>query len=50
MNGEPWDFDALVESIKPGAPLRNPSALYAKLDTAVTEQEAESAIGGGVPA
>ena len=47
VSREPWDFDALVEGIKPGAPLRNPSALYAKLDTTVAEQEAEQL---GVPA
>ena len=46
VSAEPWDFDALVASIKPGAPLRNPSALYAKLDAAVAEQEAEQL---GVP-
>ena len=50
VSAEPWDFDALVGNIRPGAPLRNPSALYAKLDAAVAEQEAESAFGGGVPA
>ena len=47
MSSEPWDFDALVAGIKPGAPLRNPSALYTKLDAAVAEQEAEQL---GVPA
>ena len=47
VSAEPWDFDALVGNIKPGAPLRNPSALYAKLDVAVAEQEAEQL---GVPA
>ena len=47
VTGEKWDFDALVGSIKPGAPLRNPSALYDKLDPAVAEQEAEQL---GVPA
>ncbi len=47
VSAEPWDFDALVASIKPGAPLRNPSALYTKLDAAVAEQEAEQL---GVPA
>ena len=50
VSAEPWDFDALVDNIRPGAPLRNPSALYTKLDAAVAEQEAESAFGGGVPA
>ncbi len=38
VSSEPWDFDALVGNIKPGAPLRNPSALYTKLDTVVAEQ------------
>ena len=47
VSGEPWDFDALVGNIKPGALLRNPSALYTKLDAAVAEQEAEQL---GVPA
>ena len=47
VSAEPWDFDALVANIKPGAPLRNPSALYTKLDAAVAEQEAEQL---GVPA
>ena len=47
VSSEPWDFDALVSNIQPGAPLRNPSALYTKLDTVVAEQEAEQL---GVPA
>ena len=47
VSSEPWDFDALVGNIQPGAPLRNPSALYTKLDTVVAEQEAEQL---GVPA
>ena len=47
VSAEPWDFDTLVGNIRPGAPLRNPSALYAKLDVAVAEQEAEQL---GVPA
>ena len=47
VSAEPWDFDSLVGNIKPGAPLRNPSALYTKLDAAVAEQEAEQL---GVPA
>ncbi len=41
VSAEPWDFDTLVGSIRPGAPLRNPSALYTKLDAAVADQEAE---------
>ncbi len=40
VTAEPWDFDALVGSIKPGGILRNPSNLYAKLDDDVAEQEA----------
>ena len=44
---EPWNFDSLVAAVKPGAPLRNPSALYTKLDPEVAEQEAEQL---GVPA
>jgi len=47
VSAEPWDFDVLVANIKPGALLRNPSALYTKLDAAVAEQEAEQL---GVPA
>lgn len=47
VSDEPWDFRTLVGNICPGAPLRNPSALYAKLDTAIAEQEAEQL---GVPA
>ena len=47
VSAEPWDFDALVGNIRPGAPLRNPSALYVKLDTDVAEREAEQL---GVPA
>ena len=47
VSSEPWDFDALVGNIQPGTPLRNPSALYTKLDTVVAEQEAEQL---GVPA
>lgn len=40
VSGEPWDCDVLFSAIRPGAPLRNPSALYTKLDTEVAEQEA----------
>ncbi len=47
VSAEPWDFETLVSNIRPGARLRNPSALYTKLDTAVAEQEAEQL---GVPA
>ena len=47
VSAEPWDFDILVANIKAGAPLRNPSALYTKLDAALAEQEAEQL---GVPA
>ena len=47
VTAEPWDFDALIASIRPGAPLRNPSNLYTKLDVAAAEQEAGRP---GVPA
>ncbi len=47
VTAEPWDFDALSGNIRAGHPLRNPSALYTKLDAAVAEQEAEQL---GVPA
>jgi methionyl-tRNA synthetase len=47
VSSEPWDFDSLIASVRPGAPLRNPSALYTKLDAAVAAQEAEQM---GVPA
>ena len=41
LSAEPWDFDTAWNAIRPGAPLRNPSALYTKLDPVVAEQEAE---------
>ena len=41
VSAEPWDFETAWNAIKPGAPLRNPSALYTKLDPVVAEQEAE---------
>ena len=47
VSAEPWDFDALVASIKPGAPLRNPSALYTKLEVPEADQDSEQL---GVPA
>lgn len=47
ISAQPWDFDTAWNAIEPGAPLRNPSALYAKLDPVVAEQEAEQL---GVPA
>ena len=47
VSSEPWDVDSLIASVRPGAPLRNPSALYTKLDAAVAAQEAEQM---GVPA
>ncbi len=37
---QPWDFATAWNAIAPGRPLRNPSALYAKLDPVVAEQEA----------
>ena len=41
VSAQPWDFDAAWNAIEPGAALRNPSALYTKLDPVVAEQEAE---------
>ena len=41
VSAQPWDFEAAWNGIKPGAALRNPSALYTKLDPVVAEQEAE---------
>ena len=38
---ESWDFDALIDAIKPGGPLRSPAPLYTKLDTAVADEEAQ---------
>ena len=38
---ESWDFDALIDAIKPGGPLRSPSPLYTKLDTAVADEESQ---------
>lgn len=41
VSAQPWDFEAAWNAIEPGAALRNPSALYTKLDPVVAEQEAE---------
>ena len=41
VSAEPWDFESAWNAIEPGAALRNPSALYTKLDPVVAEQEAE---------
>ncbi|PKB78738.1 MAG: methionine--tRNA ligase [SAR202 cluster bacterium Io17-Chloro-G9] len=40
VDDETWDFDALIDAIKPGAPLRSPGPLYTKLDTEVAGEEA----------
>jgi methionyl-tRNA synthetase len=47
VSGEAWDAEALIDAIHPGAALRNPSALYTKLDTEIAEQESSQL---GVPA
>ena len=36
-----WDFDVLLNAIKPGNPLRNPAPLYTKLDPEVVDQEVQ---------
>ena len=41
VSAQAWDFEAAWNAIEPGAALRNPSALYTKLDPVVAEQEAE---------
>ena len=41
IEDDTWDFDALIEAIKPGGPLRNPAPLYTKLDTAVADEESQ---------
>ncbi|PKB63716.1 MAG: methionine--tRNA ligase [SAR202 cluster bacterium Io17-Chloro-G2] len=38
---ESWDFDALIDAIKPGGPLRSPAPLYVKLDAAVADEESQ---------
>ena len=47
LTAEPWDIDALLAAVRPGAPLRRPGPLYAKLDPAAAEQDAAPA---GIPA
>ena len=48
LTAEPWDIDALLAAVRPGAPLRRPGPLYAKLDpAAAAEQDAAPA---GIPA
>ena len=47
VSAESWDCDALFAAIKPGHPLRDPAALYTKLDTQVAEEESNQL---GVPA
>ena len=46
VTAEPWDFDALVAGVRPGAPLRRPAALYAKLDAAASDPESVAAAPG----
>ena len=41
VSAQPWDFESAWNAIESGAALRNPSALYTKLDPVVAEQEAE---------
>jgi len=36
-----WDFDALIDAIQPGGPLRMPAPLYTKLDTSVADMESQ---------
>ena len=40
VSSEPWDADVVQAAIQPGHALRNPAALYTKLDVEVAEQEA----------
>ena len=47
VSAESWDCDALFAAIQPGNPLRDPVALYTKLDTQVVEEESNQL---GVPA
>ncbi len=43
-----WDFDAIVDGIKAGAGLREPSPLYTKLDTEIIEEEVQK-LGADAP-
>jgi len=36
-----WDFDELVQAIRPGNPLRQPSPLYTKFDPQVVDDEVQ---------
>ena len=36
-----WDFDSVVDGIKAGADLRQPSPLYTKLDPEIIEEEVQ---------
>ena len=36
-----WDFDSIVDGIKAGAGLRQPSPLYTKLDPEIIEEEVQ---------
>ena len=40
VSSEPWDADVVQAAIQPGHALRNPAALYTKLDVEVAKQEA----------
>ncbi|PKB71984.1 MAG: methionine--tRNA ligase [SAR202 cluster bacterium Io17-Chloro-G6] len=43
-----WDFDSIVDGIKAGASLRQPSPLYTKLDPVIIEEEVRK-LGIGTP-
>ena len=47
VSAESWDCDALFAAIQPGHLLRDPAALYTKLDTQVADEESNQL---GVPA
>jgi methionyl-tRNA synthetase len=36
-----WDFDALIDAVQPGNPLRQPSPLYTKFDPQVVDDEVQ---------
>lgn len=44
---EKWDFNSLVEAIRPGKALRQPRPLYTKLDPQLVEEETQR-LGGQV--
>ncbi len=39
VEGEPWEYEALVGAVKGGNPLRQPAPLYTKLDPEVVDME-----------